>query len=173
MNETLKIAEITSNRPLMLVEGETLSDRIRCTYDTIARRAFEIFEREGRHFGHELENWFMAEHELLHPVHVTVKELDGKLDVRAEVPGFEAKELEVSLEPTRLTISGKKEATEEGKKGKTIYEESCSKEILRIVDLPVAVEVGKAEAKLNNGVLEVMAPKAKEMKATAIEVKVA
>jgi len=41
-------------------------------FDSISRRAYEIFERNGRALGRELEDWFQAERELLHPVHVDV-----------------------------------------------------------------------------------------------------
>ena len=109
-------------------------DRIQKTYDSIARRAFEIFDNNGRWFGHELEDWLRAESELLHPVHLEITETDDNLAVRAEVPGFTTKELTIDVEPRRLTITGKHEAQEESKKGKTVYSERCAKEILRVVD---------------------------------------
>ena len=65
-------------------------DRIQQTYDSIARRAFEIFDNNGRWLGHDLEDWFRAESELLHPVHLEIAESDDNLTVRAEVPGTSA-----------------------------------------------------------------------------------
>jgi HSP20 family molecular chaperone IbpA len=115
-------------------------DRIQQFYDSTARRAFEIFENNGRWLGHDLEDWFRAESELLHPVHLEMAESDDNLMVRAEVPGFSTKELEISIEPRRLTILGKHEAQKESKKAKTIYSERCAKEILRVVDLPAEVD---------------------------------
>jgi HSP20 family protein len=143
-------------------------DRI---YDSIARRAFEIFSSNDQGFGHDLEDWFQAESELLHPVHMNVTESDQAVSVTAEVPGFEAKDLEIKLEPTRLTVSGKRETKEEQKKGKTTYQEHCANEILRIVELPAEVDASKAQAKLKNGVLEMQLPKGKPAKTTRIEVK--
>lgn len=135
-------------------------DRIRQTYDSIAGRAFEIFESSGRWLGHELEHWFRAESELLHPVHLQITESDDNLTVWAEVPGFSTTELEVNVEPRKLTIAGKHEAREEGKKGKTIYSERCAKEILRVIDLPVEVESSKVIAILKDGILKIELPKA-------------
>jgi HSP20 family protein len=143
-------------------------DRI---YDDLARRAFEIFLSNGNGFGHDLENWFQAESELLHPVHVQMTEDGGAVNVSAEVPGFEAQDLEIKLEPSRVTISGKRETKEERKKGKTIYHEHCANEILRIIDLPAEVDALKAEAKLKNGILEVHVPKGKGAKTTRVQVK--
>src|SRR5437899_11279646 len=40
-------------------------------------------------------------------MHLELMESDNHVTVRAEVPGFSAKELEINVEPRRLTISGK------------------------------------------------------------------
>jgi len=112
-------------------------------YDQIATRAFSIFEN------------------------------DGVVNVQAEVPGFEAKDLEITLEPQRLIISGKRETKEETKQGKTIYNERCSNEIFRTVALPVEVDASKASATLKNGVLELQAPKSAKATTSRVEVKAA
>jgi HSP20 family protein len=122
-------------------------------------------------FGRDLDDWFRAETDLLHPIHLEINETDDTLTAHAEVPGFEAKELEVSVEPQRITISGKKESTEEKKTGKTVYKEQCSNEILRVVDLPVEIEAAKATATLKDGVLELRMPKTAQAKSTRVEVK--
>jgi HSP20 family protein len=148
-------------------------DRMQQSYDEIARRAFEIFDNNGRWLGHDLEDWFRAESELLHPVHLEIAESDGNLTVQAEVPGFSTKELEIHVEPRRLTIAGKHEAQEESKKGKTIYSERCAKEILRVVDLPAEVDSSKVSAMLKDGILQIELPKAAHAKAVRIEPKTA
>jgi HSP20 family protein len=152
---------------LKLVEPETLIERIDHLRESIARRAFELFEGRGALIGRDLDDWFSAEAELLHPVHLEITETDNTLAARAEVPGFEAKELEVSVEPRQITISGKKESTEEEKTAKTVYKEQCSKEILRIVDLPVEIEAAKTTATLKDGVIELRMPKTARAKAPA------
>lgn len=159
-----------------LVKPETLFERIDAVRDAIARRAYEIFAGDGWTKGRDLDNWFKAESELLHPVHVNIVETDDGVEVQAEVPGFETKDLQVSVEPGRVTISGKKESTEEKRSGKTVYKEQCSNEILRVLDLPAEVEASKATATLKNGVLALSIPKtaqAKKPAATKVEVKAA
>jgi len=146
---------------------------IQQTYNSIARRAFEIFDSNGRWFGHELEDWFRAESELLHPVHLEIAETDDNLTVRAEVPGFNAKELDINVGPRQLTIFGKHEAQEESKKGKTVYSERCAKEILRVVDLPAEVDSSKATATLKDGILNLEMPKAAHAKTVRVEPKAA
>jgi HSP20 family protein len=152
--------------------SKDLIERFNKVYDQIANRAFSIFENDGA-FGRDLENWFKAETELFHPVHVNVTEAEGSVTVQAEVPGFEVKDLEVTLEPQRLVISGKRETKEETKQGKAVYQEQCSNEIFRAVSLPAEVDASKATATLKNGVLELKAPKSAKATANRVEVKVA
>jgi HSP20 family molecular chaperone IbpA len=141
------------------VEPQAIYNRMNELYDAISRRAFELFECDGGISGRELDHWFKAEAELLHPAHVQIQESDDAIIVDAEVPGFNANELQLSLEPRRLTISGKKQSSTEEKKGNVLYSERCSNELLRTVELPLEVNVSRAKATLNNGILELSAPK--------------
>ncbi|MGO9318027.1 MAG: Hsp20 family protein [Terracidiphilus sp.] len=128
--------------------------------DLIACRAFEIFSDNGRFFGRDLDNWLQAEMEFLHPLHIEVSESPEAVTVRADVPGFKEKDLKINVEPHRVTITGKREARNESKTGKTIYHETCSDQIRRVVDLPAAVVVKKAKSRVKDGVLELDLPKA-------------
>ncbi|PYV20141.1 MAG: hypothetical protein DMG27_23800 [Acidobacteria bacterium] len=53
--------------------------RLQELHELIARRAYEIFESKGRAFGRDLESWLQAESELLHPVHVDLRNLTKAL----------------------------------------------------------------------------------------------
>jgi HSP20 family protein len=158
--ETTMMQPLKRAAAVKLVTMDEPFERMRDIYDRIACRAFEIFETNGRQFGRDLENWCKAESELLHPVHMDITETEGELKVCAEVPGFREKDLEVSVEPKRLTITGKRESKEERKTGKTIYSEHCSNQIFRAIDLPVEVDAEKVTATIKDGVLELELPKA-------------
>ena len=93
-----------------VVKYTSLFDQMDKTFSALARRAYEIFERNGRVFGRDLENWFQAERELLHPVALNITETDEAFTVKAEVPGFTEKEIEVGVEQGRVTISGQRES---------------------------------------------------------------
>jgi len=152
---------------------ESLLDRVNEVFNDISKRAFEIFDGNGRVFGRELDDWLKAEREFLHPIHIQLAESGESLEVQAEVPGFSEKELEVSAEPRRLTISGKRKTSKEEKKGKTVYSETGSDQILRVVDLPVEIETDKVTAALKNGVLELTMPKAAKARSIRIQPKAA
>jgi len=172
--ESVSVKEsVPVKAPVAPNESNDLIERFNKAYEEIANRAFGIFENDGRIMGRDLEHWFKAETELFHPVHINVAEAEGTVTVQAEVPGFEVKDLEVTLEPQRLTISGKRETKEETKQGKTVYNEQCSNEIFRAVPLPTEVDASKATATLRNGVLELQAPKSARATAGSVQVKIA
>lgn len=128
-------------------------------YNRIAGRAFAIFQANGRNFGHELDDWLQAEAQLLHPVHLQVRDGGDAITVEAEVPGFAPDDLAIGLEGRRLTILGKRETQEEPRKERAVYQERCSNEILRVLDLPSDVAGEQAKAALKNGILELALPK--------------
>ena len=137
----------------------------------IEQRAFQLFEWRGRGDGHDLEDWFAAEKEFLTQVPMEIDEKDNVLHISAELPGFQTEELEINLEPQRITIKGFQKKESQKKSEKTFYSEKRTKQVFRQVSLPLSVVPDKAEAILKDGVLEITAPKAE--KAKPIEVKAA
>jgi len=138
-------------------------------FERIARRAFELFKGDGHSFGRDLEHWFKAERELFHPVSTELTETDEAFSLKAEVPGFSEKELEIKAEPRRVVITGKRESSSKEKKGKVISSEMSSDQLLRVVELPVEIETDKVSANLKNGMLTVGLPKAVKAKSVTVK----
>jgi len=127
----------------------------------IARRAHELFEARGREHGHDREDWFRAESELLCPVSVSMSESEDQIGVRANVVGFDETGLEVSIETSRVTILGKKEAADTKTEVGTIEQTgSHPGQILEVVDLATEVMPERAVVELQAGVLKVELPTA-------------
>jgi len=125
----------------------------------IARRAHELFEARGREHGHDWEDWFRAQSEHLCPVSVSMSESEDRISVRANVGGFDRTELEVSIEPSRVTILGKKEASHtKAKVGAIEQTGSHPDQILEVVDLAAEVLPGRAVVELQAGVLKFELP---------------
>jgi HSP20 family protein len=141
------------------VAMDAASNTINVFSESIARRAFEIFQDRGRVDGHDWDDWFHAEAEVFHSAHLCVFESDNALAVCAEVPGFTAEELEVSVEPHRISIAGKREVSHHKRFRKIVYSEPCSDQIFRALSLPVEVDPKKATATLKGGILELAMPK--------------
>ena len=152
---------------------QTGADLFDTIYDTIARRAYELFDGNGRWHGRDMEDWFRAERELLHPAHLDVEETEDEYTVRAEVPGFTAKELDVKVEPFRVTIAGKRDSRKDEKKGRTLHAELSANHLLRTVEFPSHLDTGRPKATLKDGILTIEIPKAPHSKAVHIEPKVA
>jgi|ERR1700722_19888686 HSP20 family molecular chaperone IbpA len=105
------VMESTKEPEFVKHSSEQISNEFSQIRAVIARRAFDIFESRGRSPAHELEDWFRAESELLHPVPLNVTESNDEYTVRAEVPGFGGKDIEVIVEPLYLAIQANAKRT--------------------------------------------------------------
>jgi HSP20 family protein len=93
-----------------------------------------------------------------------VSETDDALEVVADLPGLEKKDISISLEDDLLTIKGERKEEKE-KKGKQFHTiERRSGTFYRALRLPVEVENEKIEAAFKDGVLTITLPKTKESK---------
>lgn len=163
----------TTNAPF-IVEAEKLFERMKEISQNISHRAYELFESNGV-YTDSFSDWFRAESELLRPLPVEIKETEKQLVVKAEVPGFKAEDIEISVEPHRLIISGKEtseEKKEVEKAEQTILNEFRSRQFFRSFELPAMVEPASAYATLKDGMLELLLNKEEQAKAaTKVEVK--
>ena len=131
----------------------------------VARRAYELFETRSSEHGHDWEDWFRAESELLRPVSISTSESKDRISVRANVFGFNENELKVSVEPCRITILGKKEmSSTESEGGKIEYIDWYPDQILKLIDLETDVMPESATIELQQGILKFELPKAAEHK---------
>ena len=80
---------------------------------------------------------------------------DGKLIVRADVPGFKPEEIKVELEDDTLTVSGEHEESTEETKRSFLRRERRYGAFRRSIALPPDVSAEGIEAITRDGVLEV------------------
>src|SRR5229473_2091548 len=123
--------------------------------DLIARRAYELFESSGFTHDHALEDWLLAESEILLQAPVDVTETETGFTIHADVPGFGEKDLEVRVAPCSLCITGKRQELSDQKEGTTIYSERRSKHIFRVVHLPAEIDPDTMNATVSGGLLEI------------------
>lgn len=102
---------------------------------------------------------------------VDVIETNDTVVIKAELPGLEPKDVDISVSGNTLTIRGEKKEEKE-EKGKTFYRmERSYGSFCRTIDLPAAVEADKAKADYKQGVLEITLPKTEQVKAKKIPIK--
>jgi HSP20 family molecular chaperone IbpA len=123
----------------------------------IARRAYELFEARNREHGHDWEDWFQAESELLRPVSIAMSESADRFSVRANVLGLEADELRVSIEPTKITILGQKKLS--APEGQKAVSDFYPDQVLRSIDIASEVDPDGAVVELEAGILKFELPK--------------
>ena len=92
--------------------------------------------------------------------------------VKAEVPGMDPKDIQISLQEQLLTIKGEKQMEKEEKEERYYRMERTYGAFTRSVRLPVAVDGGKVSASFKNGLLTVTLPKTPAAKGTTIPIKV-
>ena len=103
---------------------------------------------------------------------VDISETKDDFVVKAELPGLEAKDVNVSISGNVLTIKGEKKAEEEEKDEHYHRVERYSGSFQRVFQLPSGVKADKVEANFDKGVLKVTLPKVEEAKKKEIEIKV-
>jgi HSP20 family protein len=102
---------------------------------------------------------------------VDVTENKETITVKAEVPGVDPKEINVSLEGDLLTIKGEKEQKKEEKDERQHRVERTYGAFMRSVRLPAVVDGSKVNATFKNGVVTVTLPKTPGAKGTTIPIK--
>ena|SRR5579862_6307830 len=101
---------------------------------------------------------------------VEVKDSDKEFTVRAELPGLDAKDIEVSVAGDHLILSGEKKQESE-EKGKTFYRsERRYGSFRRAIPLAPGADAGKVSAEYDKGILTVHIPKSETLKPKRIEV---
>src|SRR5690348_16772397 len=90
---------------------------------------------------------------------VDVKEEAERFLIRADVPGVDPKDIEVSLEDGVLTISGERKVEEREESAGWTRIERASGRFHRSFTLPETVDAEGVSAKGNHGVLEIVIPK--------------
>ncbi|SFT75481.1 Hsp20/alpha crystallin family protein [Halomonas saccharevitans] len=102
---------------------------------------------------------------------VDVIDRDAEVVVRAEAPGFEREELDVSVTDGAVTIKGDHREESKQEEGEYFRSEISRGSFTRTVPLPGEVDTDKAEASFKNGVLELTLPKIKRANRRKVEVK--
>ena len=96
----------------------------------------------------------------------------GKLVVRADLPGIDPKDVEITVAGDQLTIRGKRERREEQKRGEFIHREVSYGSFERTIKLPEGTKPDDIKASYNNGVLELTAPLPEQARTRKVPIQV-
>ncbi|NNJ98244.1 MAG: Hsp20/alpha crystallin family protein [Gammaproteobacteria bacterium] len=101
---------------------------------------------------------------------VDVIERDDAVIVKAELPGVEKKDIDVSVTSNAVTIKGSSSHEEKEEKGDYYRCEISRGSYQRTLSLPADVDESKAKAKLKDGILQLTLPKVTKSKRKSIKV---
>jgi len=129
-------------------EMETLFDR--------------FFDKPFAPMRFETGEWFPA---------LDVAETDKEIIVRAEIPGMEAKDIDISLKGNLLTLKGERKQESEKKEENFHRMERAYGNFSRTIQLPVEVDEEKVAAVYKKGILQINLPKTSRAAVRKIEIK--
>jgi HSP20 family protein len=88
--------------------------------------------------------------------------------LEAEMPGVSKDGLEITLEGTEITLTGRR--TRETVVGEPIFHERHTADYRRVFELDPAIDTAKVSAKMEQGILTLTLPKSERVKPRKIEV---
>jgi HSP20 family protein len=133
-------------------------DRLRNEMERLYDRFFDF--RPFRRFTEEGE-WMPS---------VDVSETAKEIIVNAEIPGVEAKDIDVNLDGNVLTIKGERKREHEEKEENFHRIERSYGSFFRTLSLPSEVDGEKIKATYKKGVLRITLPKTKKAAGKKIEI---
>ena len=95
---------------------------------------------------------------------IDVAETGDAIDVTAELPGCESKDVDISVTGRTMTIRGEKKSEKETKGKNWQMSERSYGSFSRVIPLEFSVDPAKVEATFDKGVLRVHVPKPPEAK---------
>lgn len=95
---------------------------------------------------------------------IDVRDTKDSLVVKADLPGLNKEDIQVSVEDNILTIKGEKKKEEKKQEKDFVHEERIYGMFMRTMTLPATVDADQVKAVYKNGVLELTLLKREEVK---------
>lgn len=168
---TRSVAKVRRDKPVQPVEvAHPLTHRL---LRKLRSELDEAFDRVSRHIElssvHPLHHIVDLERRLRHGMPlssvaaaVDVVEEDKLFRISGELPGVEAKDIEVSVSDNALVIKAEKKNEREEDARSYYFHEREFGSFERFIEMPVGVDHDKIEAEFTNGVLTITLPKTPE-----------
>ncbi len=93
---------------------------------------------------------------------IDISEGDKEIVIKADVPGIDEKDLDISISKDAVIIKGEKKYEHEEKQNNYYKKERSYGSFRRVIPLPVQIDESKVEATYKNGVVTLRLPKSSE-----------
>ena len=101
---------------------------------------------------------------------VEMNESPNAVHLKVEVPGLEAKDMDVQVTKDAVSIKGERKSEAKTSENGVTRSEFRYGSFHRVIPLPAQIQNDKVEAEFNNGILTLNLPKAEEEKNKVIKV---
>jgi HSP20 family protein len=101
---------------------------------------------------------------------VDVIDRDNEVLVKAELPGVDKKDIDVSVTSNTVSINGSSRKEEKEEKGDYYHHEISKGNFSRKLSLPAEIDESKTSATFKDGVLELTLPKLKKSRHQSVKV---
>ena len=155
--------------PVAIRKISSILDEMTEMQDRIMRRAYDIFEQNGRLFGRDLDHWLQAERELLWKPALELRETDGEFVLEAAVSGVDPKDIDIEVTAEDIVLKAETHHEHQEKKGTVHICEFESGRMYRSIHLPKKIDPDKVKAEFKDGLLQLKAEIAEQVRAKKIK----
>lgn len=149
-------------------------DEMQRMLSEVERKAFELFQHRGACLGFALDDWLQAERETLAVPPAELTESPAGFTLRMAIPGFSAKQVQVTATPNELIVKAEHPSREVSGDLQLCWSElPHNSRAFRRVLLPGAIDIGKVTATLEDGMLLIKAAKSAAQKTREVIVSAA
>lgn len=128
-------------------------------FEDVRHRAFEFFQKRGAP-GDPVDDWLKAEHEIMGWPAAELIEKNGAYEADVALPGFEAKDVQVTVTPTEIVVHAFSKEEKHREEKNVLWTEFGSRDLYRRLEAPEAIDMEKTTATIEKGMLRIVAPKA-------------
>ncbi len=104
---------------------------------------------------------------------VELQDTDDNLILRAQIPGMEAKDLDIRVTREAVAITGEHRYENKAENSGNIRSEFRYGKFHRVISLPTAIQNDKVQAEYKNGILTLTLPKVTEARRQVVKINLA
>lgn len=139
-----------------ILAGDDLAAMMALLDQSIARRAFEIFEARGGEHGHDREDWLRAVEEIMAPLPGNATEDGGSVTLRSFIPT--SQDVAVSIEPRRVIVWVDRSSAQTKSDGQSLQSERAARKMLQY-EFSQLVDPSQSSVNLSGQILTITVPK--------------
>lgn len=133
-------------------------------------REMETLQRRMNHLFEQMMPWEDGDFALMPSVEID--ETPDEIHLQLEVPGLEAKDLDIEVSENSVLIAGERKEESKTKEKGVVRSEFHYGKFERVIPLSTHVQNDKVKAEYKNGILALTLPKTEDEKHKVVKVKV-